>query len=72
MAKIVLRIPVAWNQIEESTREMKNDQIRSLQESGRLARELQDALEFSKAFVADNLEISMRNLYASVVGLLKV
>ena len=71
MADIFLRIPFAWNQMEESTREMTNSQIGSLQESGRLTRQLQDSLELSKAFIVDNLEISMGHLSATVVGLLK-
>jgi len=68
MAETSLRIPIVWNQMEESAREVTNGQIGSLQESGRLARQLQDSLESSKAFMIDNLEISMGHLSASMVG----
>ena len=71
MTKIFLRIPTAWNQVEESTREITNGQIERLQESDRLARQLQESLEFSKALIIDNLEISMGHLSARVVGLLE-
>ncbi|RPB24528.1 hypothetical protein L211DRAFT_848836 [Terfezia boudieri ATCC MYA-4762] len=66
MAEILLKIPIAWNQMEASTREMANGQIGSLQQSGRLAQQLQDSLELSKAFMVDNLEISMGHLSATV------